>query len=81
MRPSLAEDISSLLLCPLHHSQDDFSLRGKIEILKKDLRREVEMGKLYADCPESGQRVAAKIIYGCSDNIVEYYQSARRERL
>jgi hypothetical protein len=36
---SLAEDISSLLLCPLHHSKDDFSLRGKIENLKKGLEK------------------------------------------
>jgi len=36
---SLAEDISSLLLCPLHHSKHDFSLREKIENLKKGLEK------------------------------------------
>ena len=36
---SLAEDISSLLLRPLPHSKDDFSLREKIENLKKGLEK------------------------------------------
>jgi hypothetical protein len=39
LSPSLAEDILSLLLCPLHHSKDDFPSGEKIENLKKGLEK------------------------------------------